>query len=224
MIGIYCAGSLGGEILDILMNECGYEKNQISFIDDVVVSDLVWEVNTYSFENFIDKYDVDSVEGIVIATGEPKYRGLIRNKVRKNKYKLMKIISQRAYIGRSAIIEDGVVVFPFCYIGYGAWVKENTIIHVGAKVESNTIVGKDSVISLGAFLGAEGKYGNQIFFGPHASAFDHIKVADFSIIGMNSAVTKDIVKSGVYVGNPARYIKENEGRVFKHNIVASNKE
>ena len=49
--------------------------------------------------------------------------------------------------------------------------------------------------------------GNHVSFGSNATILP-VKICDRVVIGAGSVVTKDITKSGVYVGNPAVYLRE----------------
>lgn len=60
----------------------------------------------------------------------------------------------------------------------------------------------------GNILGASGKIviGNNVFIGVGATILRNTEIGDNVIIGAGSVVSKDCKESGVYAGNPARYI------------------
>ena len=64
-------------------------------------------------------------------------------------------------------------------------------------------------VSIGAFLGAYCKIGDKSFIGPKSCLKDRIEVGDESIVGMGSVVLESIGSGEVWVGNPARYLREN---------------
>jgi acetyltransferase-like isoleucine patch superfamily enzyme len=57
--------------------------------------------------------------------------------------------------------------------------------------------------------------GNDIWLGAHAIVLDGVTVADGCVIGAGSVVTKSTEPYGIYVGNPARRVKERKSSVFE---------
>ena len=54
------------------------------------------------------------------------------------------------------------------------------------------------------------KIGNNVSIGSNATILP-IEICDNVVIGAGAVVTKNIVESGVYVGNPAKKMKEING-------------
>ena len=50
--------------------------------------------------------------------------------------------------------------------------------------------------------------GNDVFIGIKSIIMPGVSICDKVVIGVNTVVTKSITKSGVYVGSPAKFIKE----------------
>jgi UDP-3-O-[3-hydroxymyristoyl] glucosamine N-acyltransferase len=61
-----------------------------------------------------------------------------------------------SYVADDVVLEDGVKVFPNCYIGDGVKLGANTRIHAGVKVYHGTVMGKHCVVHSGAVIGADG--------------------------------------------------------------------
>lgn len=63
-------------------------------------------------------------------------------------------------------------------------------------------------IKYGDVLGSSGKVkiGNNVFIGVNTTILKGVEIADNIIIGANSLVNKNLMKSGVYAGNPAKFI------------------
>lgn len=57
--------------------------------------------------------------------------------------------------------------------------------------------------------------GNNVFLGANAVILPGVKIVDNVIIGAGAVVTKDIAESGVYAGNPARYLSSIDAYVNK---------
>ena len=81
---------------------------------------------------------------------------------------------------------DQVVILPKSTISHDTRIESFNIIN------TNCIISGDVVLEQNCYIGA----GSNIR--------DHVKIKNGSLIGMGSVVTKDINKSGIYFGNPAR--------------------
>lgn len=57
--------------------------------------------------------------------------------------------------------------------------------------------------------------GNNVFLGANAVILPGVKIVDNVIIGAGAVVTKDISESGVYAGNPARYLSSIDAYISK---------
>jgi acetyltransferase-like isoleucine patch superfamily enzyme len=60
------------------------------------------------------------------------------------------------------------------------------------------------------FIGGGAIIGNNVFIGSGAIIREKVKIGDDCIIGMGSVVVKDVEKSQVVVGNPAKFIRYND--------------
>jgi acetyltransferase-like isoleucine patch superfamily enzyme len=50
--------------------------------------------------------------------------------------------------------------------------------------------------------------GNNVVIGSGATILP-VRICDYAIVGAGAVVTKDIIMPGIYVGNPARFLKNN---------------
>lgn len=214
-LAIWGTGSLGKEILSMIRME-NHEKQWegLIFIDDKCQEKEKYGLTVYTYDEFKKMFQQDEVR-IIIATGEPLYRYKLAERVKKDQYMLGSYFSQSAFIGERTILGEGTVVFPNVYLGNDTHIGLNCIIHCNAKVESEIIINNSTFVSSGAFVGANTSVGCRVFVGPNAALFDHIMIGDDSIIGMGSVVIRNVENRKVFVGNPARFVKDNlTGRVF----------
>ena len=122
-------------------------------------------------------------------------------------------------------IADDVFVGPFVEI------QKDVTIGRGSRVQSHTFICELVTIGIECFIGhgvmfindlfSEGgpargnkslwqstTIGNRVSIGSNATILP-VKICDDVVIGAGSVVTKDILKPGVYAGNPARFIRTN---------------
>lgn len=207
-LGIYGAGALGKEILQVVNREKIEPYNEMVFIDDVIEQDMVDGIKVYTYESVKKKYRSTQIQ-IVIANGEPTYRQMLMERIENDQFSLTTIISSLAFVHENCTIGRGSVLFPFCVVTTGTSIGENSIIHNNSVLENDCIVGSNCFVSIGAFLGAYCKIGDKSFIGPKSCLKDRIEVGDESIVGMGSVVLESIGSGEVWVGNPARYLREN---------------
>jgi len=81
-----------------------------------------------------------------------------------------------------------------CFISHGAMFINDTF-SIGHPAGGNRKLWKPTTI------------GNNVSIGTNATILP-VKIADNVVIGAGSVVTKDILKSGIYAGNPARKLRD----------------
>ena len=119
------------------------------------------------------------------------------------------------------------------FVGPFVEIQKNTTIGKNTKIQSHSFICE--LVSIGdeCFIGhgvmfindlfSEGrpangdkyfwkntKIGNNVSIGSNATILP-IEICDNVVIGAGAVVTKNIVKSGIYVGNPAKKMKETNG-------------
>jgi len=110
-----------------------------------------------------------------------------------------------------AIIEDNVDIGPYSVIHRGT--MENTIIREGCRfgaytnIGHNCDIGRRTVMAAGVILNGGVKVGNNCWFASGVLVRHYVNICDNVVIGLGSVVVKDITEPGIYVGNPARYLK-----------------
>ncbi|MEI2265661.1 acyltransferase [Erwinia sp. CGal63] len=120
-------------------------------------------------------------------------------------------------------LEDGVFVGPFVEI------QRHTVVGAGTKIQSHCFIceyvtlGRDCFIGHGVIFAndmfRQGRpdpdsdswgritLGNNVSVGSGAKILA-VTICDGAVIGAGSVVTRDILRKGVYAGNPARLLRE----------------
>lgn len=116
-----------------------------------------------------------------------------------------------------------------CFIGPFVEIQKDTFIGANTKIQSHTFIcelvniGKNCFIGHGVMFindlfseggpanGDKTKWkptiiGNNVSIGSNSTVLP-VKICDNVVIGAGSVVTKDVVKSGIYFGNPAKFIR-----------------
>ena len=115
-------------------------------------------------------------------------------------------------IGKDCYIDSRVSTSGNCLIGDNVTVRYDTILARGCKVGQNTYicprVMTNNLDSDGEQIGGAdiGKY---CFIGTNTVIQYGVKIGDKSITGSMSFINKNIPEGQIWVGNPAKYLKDN---------------
>lgn len=118
-------------------------------------------------------------------------------------------IHPSCYIDTTSKIGAGVIILPKCIVDFEAILEDNVFIYSGSVIGHNVIIGSHSVISLSVTVGGFSVIEQSSFLGLGVCVRDNIRIAQNTFIGAGSNVINNIDdNNGIYVGNPARWIKQ----------------
>ena len=119
-----------------------------------------------------------------------------------------------------ATLRNNVFIGPFVEIQKNVFVDDNTRIQSHSFLCEKVKIGKNCFIGHGTmFINDDFKNGkinkvfkqtnvsNNVLIGSNSTILP-VKICSKVIIGAGSVVTKNIIKSGVYAGNPAKFIRK----------------
>lgn len=115
-----------------------------------------------------------------------------------------------ASVSPSARIGKGCAVLSGSLVGVQAVLGDGVIINNGAIVEHDCRVGDFAHLAPGAALAGGGSLGIASFLGANSSVRHGVSVAAGVTIGNGSAVSRDIMEPGIYVGNPAKSLSSGQ--------------
>lgn len=144
------AGQYGTVAKEIAQSMGCFDK--ISFLDDrhgtenpAYHEESIGRINEY--ERFSGEYECAAV-----AIGDPELRRDLMEKLKAASYRLVRLVSPRAYISPSAQLEEGCIVEPFVAVNANAFVGAGTILSAGAIVNHNSVVMACCHIDCGAVV------------------------------------------------------------------------
>jgi sugar O-acyltransferase (sialic acid O-acetyltransferase NeuD family) len=121
---------------------------------------------------------------------------------------LMTLISPLAHVSKYAKIGAGSIIHHHAVVNADSVIGENCIINTFADIEHDVIIGDFCHISTGAIINGNCQIGTGTFIGSQAVIVDGVSVSNKCLIGAGAVVQKDIVKCGIYFGNPAVFRKD----------------
>lgn len=147
------------------------------------------------------------VNHIALGFGHCRARVELAGMLKKNNFHIITLIHPTAVvadstdIGEGTIISAGVVIDPRCKIGRYVIINNGTLICHGSTI------GDGAHICPGVSLGGDVTVGACSWIGIGSCIVDHVNIGDGSLIGAGSVFVKDIPKSVLAYGNPARVIR-----------------
>jgi len=102
------------------------------------------------------------------------------------------ILSKDVFVGAGSIIGNSVCLRNTIFIGNEVFIGNNVFM-------------SDQVVVLGYV-----KIENLVYLGANVTILPRLNIGFNSLLGAGAVVTKDIPPNKVYVGNPAKYLKDNQ--------------
>ncbi|MDH5474603.1 MAG: N-acetyltransferase, partial [Cyclobacteriaceae bacterium] len=120
-------------------------------------------------------------------------------------------IGSDSFIGPFTEIQKGVKIGERCKIQSHSFVCELVTIGNDCFVGHGVMFVNDLFSKGGPAYGEESLWkatsiGNHVSIGSNATILP-VSIGDNVVIGAGAVVTKDIEKSGIYIGNPARFLR-----------------
>jgi acetyltransferase EpsM len=122
--------------------------------------------------------------------------------------RLATVISKRAFVAENAKLASGVCVMQFASISNAAEIGMCTMIGGRAFVGHNTKIGSLCHITATSVVGSHIHIGKAVTIGLHATVIEFCEISDYALIGACSMVRKKVGEGQVWVGLPARYLRD----------------
>lgn len=215
ILAIYGSGGLGREVLDVAVrrNALSHKWDRIVFIDDFAPPGHFYATERVSFDRLMQFREEAEC---VIAVGEPSAREHLFDKLMSASIKLITLVDPSCVISSTANIGLGSVLMERVVVKADVTVADNVLLQPFANIGHDIVIGAHSVMSPYASPGGATVFGKRVFVGMHASILEGLSIGDDSIIGMGSAVFRDVPSGVTVLGNPARPTRGNdEGKVFR---------
>lgn len=154
------------------------------------------------------EYSNNSFDEVIIAVGykHMEFRKNIYEKL-KGKIPFYTFIHSTAYIDKSAQIGFGSIILPKCTIDQLVKIGENVLLNISCTIAHESEIENHSFISPSVAVAGFVKIGQESIIGINATIIDNITIPPKTQVGGGTVVIKNIEKSGLYVGNPAKFIR-----------------
>ena len=119
------------------------------------------------------------------------------------------------FIGNNNIFREYVTINAGCF--QPTQLGDNILMLRGSYVAHDCEINNDCTITCNVLIGGHSLLGVGVNMGFGSICHQYSKIGSYAMIGMGSIVTKKVNVQcfGTYVGNPAKYIKENDYQKHK---------
>ena len=118
------------------------------------------------------------------------------------------VIHSHTWIHSSVKIGCGTVVFAGSVIQPDTIIGKHSIINTSASVDHDCIIGDFCHIAPGCHIAGGVQIGNEVFLGIGSVVIPCLSIVSNTVIGAGATVIESIDDAGVYVGTPARKIRD----------------
>lgn len=202
------AGGFGLELSEYIKQdiESGSLKNVSlkGFLDD--------QTEAYKRENIktpylgtITEYQPERNDRLLIAIGNPYIRRIVHERLSVKKCRYMSYIHSSAYVSKTAVIKEGVIVCPYSIVNSSSVLDEYSLINVFCSIGHGARVGKYSVLSPYSAVNGDASLGCQCFMGTRATVFPKVSVGENCTIDSHSYAKKS-VENDYIISNRSKYI------------------
>lgn len=196
------ASGHGKVVADIAMKMNKWKT--IAFLDDdknieeCMKLDRIGKVeDAFTYKNEADFF---------IAIGNNTTRERIQEEYESKGLSVVSLIHPSVIIGTDVEIDNGTVIMAGVVINSSSRIGKGCIINTSSSLDHDNIIEDYVHLSPGTHLAGTVKIGKGSWIGIGASISNNVNISSRCMIGAGGVVSKDLTKSGTYVGVPVRKI------------------
>lgn len=187
-----------------------YEVVAFSVEKAYLTKDNLFGLPIVPFEDIESFYDPKKYE-LYIAISFTKLnriRTRLYTEAKAKGYKLASYVSSKAFVWRNVVIGDNCFIFENNTLQYHVKIGNNVTLWSGNHIGHRTTIKDNTFVSSHVTVSGFCEIGESCFIGINSCIAGGVKVADDCIIGAGAVVLQNTSKGLVYVGNPARPLKD----------------
>ena len=169
--------------------------NLLRFVDDQYVDD-----NTLPLSQFDPTKHVAMV---AVADSRDRY-DIVQRLPKETQF--FTFIHPTALLMKDVEISEGSFIGAYSILTTNIKTGKHTILNRGNQIGHDCIIGDYFSAMPNAVVGGNVIIGNKVYLGSCSNIREKITICGDVIIGMNSAVVKNIDKQGIYVGIPSKLL------------------
>lgn len=124
-------------------------------------------------------------------------------------YRCLSYVSSRAFVWHNVELGENCFIFENNVVQYGVKVGNNVVLWSGNHVGHQTVIKDNVFISSHVVVSGYCEVGENCFLGVNSSVANNVKIGRDCLVGMGALINKDTEARKVYVGSPAKAIKDS---------------
>lgn len=144
---------------------------------------------------------------LALGIGDNAARAQVGSRAKALGYPLINVVHPSAWIGRHAVLGQGVAIFAQAVVNAEARIGNGVILNTACSVDHECIVEDYAHVAPGARLAGSVRLGPGVLVGVGAIIVPGLSIGANAIVGAGAVVIHDLPPGCVAVGNPARIIK-----------------
>lgn len=117
------------------------------------------------------------------------------------------VIHTSSYIDPSVSLGTGILIHPGCVLDQRVQIEDNVILNTSCCLAHDSTIGDHSFLSPSVSIAGFVSIGKACNLGINTTIIDNIKIADEIQTGGGTVVISNLQTKGLYVGNPARFVR-----------------
>ena len=138
-----------------------------------------------------------------------RVRARLYKEAKQKGYEVVSYVSSRAFVWHNVEIGENCFILENNVVQYAVKIGNNIVLWSGNHIGHQTIIRDNAFISSHVVVSGYCDVGENCFLGVNSCIANNVKIAKDCLIGMGAVVNKDTERRKVYVGNPAKSIKDS---------------
>ena len=144
---------------------------------------------------------------IIHLVGKPHVTARLFESIHIPDEKWATIIHKTAFVDSSVQLEPGVFIMYNAYIAPRTKIGKCTMIKSNTNIGHDVIIGAVSHVAMGSIIVSCSELGYCSMVAVGATALAHTRIGNYAILGAGSLLTKNIPDDEIFVGSPAKFLK-----------------
>jgi sugar O-acyltransferase (sialic acid O-acetyltransferase NeuD family) len=138
-----------------------------------------------------------------------RVRARLFRQTKEKGYACVSYVSSRAFVWRNVEIGENCFILEDNVLQYAVRIGNNVVLWSGNHVGHQTVIRDNVFVSSHVVISGYCDIGENCFLGVNSCFANNLKVARDCLIGMGAVVNKSTEERKVYVGHPAKPIKDS---------------